>query len=54
MYIRILVGWYTSVFEGSVCLLYVSVYQVRVGMVLDGIIVISLIRTYLCTYITCF
>ena len=39
MYICILVGWYTSVFEGSVlcvcCMCLFIKYQV--GMVLDGI-----------------
>ena len=34
------------------CLLYVSVCPIRVGMVLDGMIVISpmYVRMYVCTY----
>ena len=43
-------------YQSEVCCVFaVNVcYQVRVGMVLDGIIVISPIRTYICTCITCF
>ena len=32
-------------------MLYVSVYQVRVGVFLDGMIVISPVRTHICTYV---
>ena len=34
-----------------VCLLYVSVCPVRIGVALDGMIVISPIRTYRCMYV---